>query len=139
MVVAHRLVEELLVAQVELGAALRGTEDDRHHRFALRRGTRPRPGEDELALWHHFPVDAGHFVVIALRAAEADAEAPADPHIELGEGDTLLPGRTPPALYRLRVRPRPVDLLRRDRVEPVEGEERPFFDLHDCSSSCWYR
>src|ERR1700741_1954690 len=81
--IAHFLVEELVVAEIELGAATRVLEDDRHERFALRRGPRPAPGEDELAVRHHLLVDTGALVLFAVGAAEYDAVAPAYAQVKL--------------------------------------------------------
>src|SRR5262249_41966270 len=50
--VSRRLVEELLVAEVELGAAACCLEHDRHDRLALGRSPRPRPGEDQPLVRH---------------------------------------------------------------------------------------
>src|ERR671914_673335 len=93
--VAHFLVKELLVPEIELGAVIHSLEHDRHERLALRGGARPGPGEDELAVRHYFLVDASAFVLVALRPTEDDAKAPADAHIELGSRHRLVRVRAP--------------------------------------------
>src|SRR5919201_2751907 len=140
MGIAHVFVEETLVPEIEFRAALRGLERNRYERLALGRRARPRPSEDERAVRHYLLVDAGAFVLAALRAAEDDAKAPADPHVELRERDRLARRRAPPLLQRFGVRPRAPDLFRRDRVVSIEDEEGFFSDpglFHVCSSSCW--
>src|SRR5688572_17491036 len=112
MAVARLLVEELFVPEVELGAAGHALEFDRHQRHPLRRGVGPAPAEDQPAIRDDLLVNARAFVVLARRAAEYDAKAPAHAHVELRDGDRVSGARAPPLFQSLRVGPRPPDLFR---------------------------
>src|SRR5918996_5644406 len=89
VVVAHLLVEELLVLEQQFSPILYCLENDGDERFALRRAVGPGPSEDKLAVRHDFLVDPGAFVSFAVGAAEHDAKAPAHAHVELGERNRL--------------------------------------------------
>src|SRR5207249_9912077 len=70
VVVSHRLIEELLVQEHELGAARRRAEADGDERLALRRAVGPGPGEHQLAVGHDLAIDACTLVRLAVGAAE---------------------------------------------------------------------
>ena len=76
VIVAGLPVEKALVTEVEFTAACGGTQFDRDKRNAFR-GALPRPGERQLAVFHHLFVVPGHRVLLAVRRVERDVIAAA--------------------------------------------------------------
>src|SRR5712675_1462750 len=85
VIVARRLIEELLVRQRQDRAVIVGLEVDRDLRFALGRAL-PGPGEDQLAVGHDLAIDAAHALVRAVGRPELHVEAAADAQVGLGDG-----------------------------------------------------
>src|SRR5258708_15976779 len=104
VIVARRLIEELLVRQRQDRAVIVGLEVDRDLRFALGRAL-PGPGEDQLAVGHDLAIDAAHALVRAVGRPELHVEAAADAQVGLGDGRLVVAGDAPPADHFFRLRP----------------------------------
>jgi hypothetical protein len=113
-------IEELFVHQGEQGPVSVTLERDRYERLSFRSRT-PGPSEYQLFVWHHLAIDAADVVLLTIRSAKDDAEAPADADVRLGPQYFSVLG-TEPVRYSRRVRPGPVN-FRRQRVQAtLEGE-----------------
>src|SRR5260370_6981058 len=78
---ARGLIEHLLMVEREQRAVAVRFQRDRDLRFALRRRM-PRPTEYQPLIRHHFAIDAAGFVILVV-GREADAEASADPRVDV--------------------------------------------------------
>src|ERR1700682_1707669 len=122
--VACGLIEELLMVKRQQRTIAVRLQRNRHQRFAFRRRM-PRPAEHQPLVRHHLAIDAAGFVILVV-GREDDAEAPADPRVDVRLHRANLGVRGPePTRYFLRVRPRGVDFLRRGIETAFDGEARP--------------
>src|SRR5260370_39737075 len=97
----------------------------------------PRQTEYPPPIRHHFAIDAAGFVILVV-GREADAEASADPRVDvrLHRANPGVRG-SEPTRHFLRVRPRGVDFRRRRIETTFDGEARPGAGPGGGTSDCF--
>src|SRR5260370_22687383 len=118
--VAGRLVGELLMGERKRRHVVCGYELDGHQGLSLRRAA-PGPGENQLAVCHHFAKLAADFVLLAARGAHHHAITSAHARIGFRQHDFVCAG-TEPALQRFRAGPGAEAALRRRPELAPDGE-----------------
>src|SRR5258706_3407335 len=81
MAVARGLIEQLLMVEREQRALAVRLQRDRHQRFAFRRRM-PGPAEHQPLVRHHLAIDSADLVILVV-GRKADAEASADPRVDV--------------------------------------------------------
>src|SRR5258708_6651823 len=118
--VAGSLVGELLMGERQRCHLACGHELDRHQGLPLRRAA-PGPGENQLAVCHHFAKLAADLVLLAARGAHHHAITSAHARIGFRQHDFVCAG-TEPALHRFRAGPGAEAALRRRLELAPDGE-----------------
>src|SRR5712671_3675999 len=109
--VAGSFVGELLMGERQGGRVACGHELDRHQGLPLR-GAAPSPGENQLAVCHHFAKLAADLVLLTARGAHHHTITSAHARICFRQQDFVCAG-TEPAFQRFRAGPGAEAALRR--------------------------